>query len=98
MFKKILIANRGEIALRIQLHPAIHRRARLPGAAPLLVGSPSGVALTFDDGPHPTHTRKVLDTLDEAAYAFIAIILVLPFLQPPFLFNAFGAICLCYFV
>jgi peptidoglycan-N-acetylglucosamine deacetylase len=25
-----------------------------------------GVALTFDDGPHPTHTRKVLDTLDEA--------------------------------
>ena len=25
-----------------------------------------GVALTFDDGPHPTHTREVLDLLDEA--------------------------------
>jgi peptidoglycan/xylan/chitin deacetylase (PgdA/CDA1 family) len=24
-----------------------------------------GVALTFDDGPHPVHTRKVLDALDE---------------------------------
>jgi peptidoglycan/xylan/chitin deacetylase (PgdA/CDA1 family) len=24
-----------------------------------------GVALTFDDGPHPVHTRKVLDLLDE---------------------------------
>lgn len=23
-----------------------------------------GVALTFDDGPHPTHTREVLDVLD----------------------------------
>jgi peptidoglycan/xylan/chitin deacetylase (PgdA/CDA1 family) len=23
-----------------------------------------GVALTFDDGPHPVHTRKVLDLLD----------------------------------
>jgi peptidoglycan/xylan/chitin deacetylase (PgdA/CDA1 family) len=23
-----------------------------------------GVALTFDDGPHPVHTRKVLDVLD----------------------------------
>ena len=25
-----------------------------------------GVALTFDDGPHPTFTRSVLDTLDRA--------------------------------
>lgn len=25
-----------------------------------------GVALTFDDGPHPVHTRAVLDTLDQA--------------------------------
>ncbi|HKQ70336.1 MAG TPA: polysaccharide deacetylase family protein, partial [Polyangiaceae bacterium] len=25
-----------------------------------------GVALTFDDGPHPTHTRAVLDALDRA--------------------------------
>lgn len=25
-----------------------------------------GVALTFDDGPHPEHTRKVLDLCDEA--------------------------------
>lgn len=25
-----------------------------------------GVALTFDDGPHPEHTPKVLDLLDEA--------------------------------
>jgi peptidoglycan/xylan/chitin deacetylase (PgdA/CDA1 family) len=25
-----------------------------------------GVALTFDDGPHPIHTRAVLDRLDEA--------------------------------
>lgn len=24
-----------------------------------------GVALTFDDGPHPVHTRKVLEVLDE---------------------------------
>lgn len=24
-----------------------------------------GVALTFDDGPHPVHTRRVLDILDE---------------------------------
>lgn len=24
-----------------------------------------GVALTFDDGPHPVHTRRVLDLLDE---------------------------------
>ena len=25
-----------------------------------------GVAITFDDGPHPVHTRKVLDALDAA--------------------------------
>jgi len=25
-----------------------------------------GVALTFDDGPHPRHTRSVLDVLDQA--------------------------------
>src|SRR5262249_10463194 len=24
-----------------------------------------GIVLTFDDGPHPVHTRKVLDILDE---------------------------------
>lgn len=27
-------------------------------------GDPGGVALTFDDGPHPEHTPKVLETLD----------------------------------
>lgn len=26
-----------------------------------------GVALTFDDGPHPVHTRKILDILDARA-------------------------------
>ena len=25
-----------------------------------------GVALTFDDGPHPVHTRRILDLLDES--------------------------------
>jgi peptidoglycan-N-acetylglucosamine deacetylase len=28
-------------------------------------GDANGVALTFDDGPDPTHTRAVLDVLDE---------------------------------
>ncbi len=27
-------------------------------------GDPGGVALTFDDGPHPEHTPKVLETLN----------------------------------
>lgn len=44
-------------------HPAILRRARLPGAAPLLVRSPGGVALTFDDGPVAGPTDDLLDAL-----------------------------------
>jgi peptidoglycan-N-acetylglucosamine deacetylase len=30
----------------------------------LYIPESSGVALTFDDGPHPTYTKEVLDTLD----------------------------------
>lgn len=40
---------------------------RLRMFADAIVHGPSdanGVALTFDDGPDPTHTREVLDTLD----------------------------------
>jgi peptidoglycan-N-acetylglucosamine deacetylase len=35
-------------------------------ARPILAGSPEGarVAITFDDGPDPVHTRRVLDLLD----------------------------------
>lgn len=32
----------------------------------LLEGQPSEIALTFDDGPHPEHTPRVLDLLAEA--------------------------------
>jgi peptidoglycan-N-acetylglucosamine deacetylase len=42
---------------------------RLRMFADAVVAGPSdarGVALTFDDGPHPVHTRKVLDALDGA--------------------------------
>jgi peptidoglycan/xylan/chitin deacetylase (PgdA/CDA1 family) len=36
---------------------------------------PEGVALTFDDGPHPEHTRRILDVLDArgARATFFAI-------------------------
>ena len=38
-------------------------------------GGARGVALTFDDGPHPEHTRRVLDSLDAfgAKAAFFVI-------------------------
>jgi peptidoglycan/xylan/chitin deacetylase (PgdA/CDA1 family) len=43
--------------LRIQLRMFADAVVRGPKGA-------RGVALTFDDGPHPIHTRKVLDLLD----------------------------------
>jgi peptidoglycan/xylan/chitin deacetylase (PgdA/CDA1 family) len=43
--------------LRIQLRMFADAVVRGPQAS-------RGVALTFDDGPHPVHTRKVLDLLD----------------------------------
>ena len=38
-------------------------------------GDPGGVALTFDDGPHPEHTPKVLEILDrfQAKASFFVI-------------------------
>jgi peptidoglycan-N-acetylglucosamine deacetylase len=39
---------------------------RLAGAERKLPGGRSGVALTFDDGPHPTHTPPLLDRLEKA--------------------------------
>src|SRR5262249_31084652 len=44
--------------LRIQLRMFADAVVRGPKGA-------RGVVLTFDDGPHPVHTRKVLDILDE---------------------------------
>ena len=45
----------GVLSPRLQMFAAVLWRGP-PGAR--------GVALTFDDGPHPTHTARVLDELD----------------------------------
>lgn len=65
------------IALRRRLRPAGRRRTGALGAVVALLlipvagciryePDPGAVALTFDDGPHPTWTPQVLDILDFA--------------------------------
>ena len=41
-------------------------QALLPGESFVTRGSGPGVSLTFDDGPHPEHTPRLLDALAEA--------------------------------
>ncbi len=48
------------------LYPLIHRLLKPAFPACLWTGAPGSqrIALTFDDGPHPLHTRPLLEVLD----------------------------------
>jgi peptidoglycan-N-acetylglucosamine deacetylase len=57
-----LWASIGGFAL-FALNEIANPRAAFLGRV-LWKGNPAGVALTFDDGPHPEHTPRILETLD----------------------------------
>jgi peptidoglycan/xylan/chitin deacetylase (PgdA/CDA1 family) len=66
-----LAAAVGGITATMQVGPAVSwlppvRRHLLPRLAGL--GPSDGIALTFDDGPHPQGTPAVLDRLDELGW------------------------------
>lgn len=53
--------------LKSALSAALPRsRLMTHGPSRVLEGQPSEIVLTFDDGPHPEHTPRVLDSLAEA--------------------------------
>jgi peptidoglycan/xylan/chitin deacetylase (PgdA/CDA1 family) len=60
----------GAAALALHAAPALTARDPLRRAFPDLagVGAPGGVALTFDDGPHPQGTPAVLGLLEDLGW------------------------------
>ncbi|GAC1517058.1 MAG: chitooligosaccharide deacetylase NodB [Gemmatimonadaceae bacterium] len=65
----------GAVIAGSALRGAYHRNSRLFGAVLTRLRDPQAVALTFDDGPNPEATPRILDTL--AARGVVATFFIL---------------------